>query len=122
LTASEIGRLRAAGIERPRQLLRALDDPEDRPRVVRALSLPAESLDALGEETRLFEFKGIGHHHGMLLALAGIRSVDDLARADPDELYELLERERGGRGFPALRREMVRVWVQSARSRGTLTS
>jgi predicted flap endonuclease-1-like 5' DNA nuclease len=88
----------------------------------RALSMPAERLDALREETRLLELKGIGRHHGELLALAGIRSVDELARADPDELYETLERERGGRGCPALRREMVRVWIQSARNHGNLTS
>jgi hypothetical protein len=122
LTASDVRKLREAGIERPRQLLGALDDPEDRPRIERALSLPAAALEALREETRLLEFKGIGHHHGALLAEAGIRSVDDLARADPDELYEILERERGGHGFPALRSEMVRVWVQSARSRDGLHS
>jgi hypothetical protein len=117
LTGSEIRALRAEGIDRPRQLLSALEDPEDRSRIGSALSLPAEALDALREETRLLEFKGIGHHHGVLLGGAGIRSLDDLARADPDELYETLQRERGGLRFPALRRDMVRVWVQSARSR-----
>jgi hypothetical protein len=117
LTVSEIGTLRAEGIDRPRQLLSALDDPEDRFRIGSALSLPAEALDALREETRLLEFKGIGHHHGVLLRSAGIRSVDDLARADPDELYDTLQRNRWDHAFPALRREMVRVWVQSARKR-----
>jgi hypothetical protein len=72
-------------------------------------------LDGLREETRLLEFEGIGHHHGALLAEAGFRSVDDLARVDPDELYERLERERRDPGFPALRREMVRVWIRSSR-------
>jgi hypothetical protein len=115
LSAAESARLRAEGIERPRQLLRALEDPEGRARIERALSMPPERLDALAEWTRLFELKGIGRHHGMLLAQAGIRSIEELARADPDELYEILERKRDDYRFPALRREMVRVWVHSAR-------
>jgi hypothetical protein len=119
LTALEIEGLRAEGIERPRQLLRALDDPKKRARIDEALSLSAAQVAAIRDETQLFELKGIGYHHGSLLLAAGIWSVGDLARADPDELYDTLERAH--RGFPALRREMVRVWVHSARDRGGLT-
>lgn len=109
-------RLDEAGIDRPRQLLRALDDPVRR-RELLALGLSSHELDAIGDEARLYSFKGIGSRHGALLERLGIETVDELARADPDALYESMSRARGDRTFPALRREMVRVWVFAARER-----
>jgi hypothetical protein len=47
--------------------------------------------------------------------MSGIESVEELAAADPDELYRALSRRRGAATFPALRRDMVRVWVAAAR-------
>ncbi|HLE71754.1 MAG TPA: DUF4332 domain-containing protein [Vicinamibacteria bacterium] len=102
--------LEERGIVRPRQLLRAIEDPER----LRGIDLSASALREVEAEIRLLTLKGIGWHHGELLRKAGIESVDELALADPDELYRALERERNST-FPALRQEMVWVWVNAAR-------
>ena len=103
--------LEERGIARPRQLLAAIEDPER----LRGIALPPSDLREVEAEIRLFTLKGIGWHHGALLRQAGIESVEELALADPDELYRTLERERGAGTFPALRPDMVRVWVDAAR-------
>jgi hypothetical protein len=112
LSPRSVRELDQRGIARPVQLLRAIEDPERRER----LGLPVAELPAIEAEIRLFTLKGIGRDHGELLLRAGIASVGELALADPEELYRALERERGGAAFPALRREMVRVWVDAARA------
>ena len=111
LSPDAVLELKERGIARPLQLLRAIEDPE-RQRLI-GLSMDLSKVEA---ELRLFTLKGIGRHHGELLRQAGIESVEEIALADPDELYRALERLRGGASFPALRREMVRVWVDAARS------
>jgi hypothetical protein len=111
-------RLRAEGIERPRRLLSTLSQPERRAEIARSLDLSPHEMELLEEELRLFLFKGIGGDHGTLLHRAGIFRIEELARADPDSLYETLVRLRGNARFPALRREMVRVWVFAARAEG----
>jgi Domain of unknown function (DUF4332) len=117
LPPKAILRLDEEGIDRPRQLLRALDDPERRRELQATLGLSSHALDAVDDEVRLYSFKGIGYHHGALLESLGIETVDELARADPDALYESMSKARGDRTFPALRREMVRVWILAARER-----
>jgi hypothetical protein len=113
LPAETLPNLWAGGIERPRQLLRALEDRELRQK----LDLSQEALEAIQEEAELLDFKGIGCHHGRLLQRAGVLRVSDLARQDPEALFATLRAERGDATFPALRLEMVRVWVLSARER-----
>jgi hypothetical protein len=111
LSPDAISMLEEHGIDRPRQLLRALEDPER----LREMGISMPDFRAVESELRLLTLKGIGRHHGELLQRAGIATVEDLALADPEELYRALERERGGRSVPALRPEMVRVWVYAAR-------
>jgi hypothetical protein len=111
LSPDAVLELEEGGIARPRQLLRAIEDPER----LRGIDLSSSDLREVEAEIRLFTLKGIGWHHGELLRKAGIESVEELALADPDELYRALERERDSGTFPALRREMVRVWVGAAR-------
>ena len=113
LSPESVPELEQRGIARPLQLLRAIEDPERWER----LGLPVADLQAVEAEIRLLTLKGIGWHHGELLRWAGIESVDELALTDPDELYRTIERERGAATFPALRPEMVRVWVDAARAR-----
>jgi hypothetical protein len=111
LSPDAVLELEERGIARPRQLLRAIEDPER----LRGIDLSSSDLREVEAEIRLFTLKGIGWHHGELLRKVGIESVEELAVADPDELYRALERERDSGTFPALRREMVRVWVDAAR-------
>jgi hypothetical protein len=103
--------LEERGITRPRQLLRAIENPDR----LDGLAMAPSELKNVKAELRLLTLKGIGRHHGELLRKAGIVSVSDLAHADPGELYRALERARKDDDFPALREEMVRVWVDAAR-------
>ncbi len=108
-------------IDRPRQLVRAIKNPERARRVQTGLGLLGMTdagLVELYHEANLLTHKGIGYHHGQLLRRLGYRRVEDLAGADPDVLYEQLEARRETR-FPGLRRGMVRVWVNAARDEST---
>jgi hypothetical protein len=98
--------LSALGIERPGQLLRAIENG--------TVDWNEKDLEAVETELRLLTLKGIGRDHGELLRRAGIASTSDLARAEPEALYRSLQRWRHSR-FPALRPEMVRVWIEAAR-------
>jgi predicted flap endonuclease-1-like 5' DNA nuclease len=104
--------LEERGITRPRQLLRAIENPDR----FQGLAVPPSDLNKVEDELRLLTLKGIGRHQGDRLRRAGIESVSDLALADPGELYGALEQGREEEGFPALRPEMVRVWVDAARA------
>lgn len=113
--------LETEDIERPRQFVRAMKDPEQARRVragLGRLGLSAAGVVELEHEALLLTHKGIGYHHGQLLRRLGYHRVEDLAGADPDELYELLDAIRQTR-FPGLRPEMVRVWVNAARDEAT---
>jgi hypothetical protein len=115
LPAGAASRLREEGIDRPRKLLLALEDGEGRKEIQSMLALSSSALQAVADEAKLYSFKGIGHHHGMLLERLGVETVSELARADPDVLYDSMAAAKGDRTFPALRRDMVRVWVLAAR-------
>jgi hypothetical protein len=110
--------LRAHGIRRPRQLLNALEEPQQKASLQEVVDLDDDDMSALLEETRLYTFKGIGAHHGRLLQSMGIERVDQLRDADPESLCARLQHLRGQHRFPALRLGMVRVWVTAARQRG----
>ncbi len=105
-------------IDRPRQLVRAIKNPERARRVQTGLGLTDAGLVELYDEAQLLTHKGIGYHHGQLLRRLGYRRVEDLAGADPHVLYEQLEARRETR-FPGLRLGMVRVWVNAARDEST---
>ncbi len=124
LSPKAAAHLEKRGITRPRQLLCAIEHPDR----FRSAGLPLSALSALSAqsaqselaeveaELRLLTLKGIGRHQGDRLRRVGIESVSDLALADPGELYRALARERQEEDFPALRPEMVRVWVDAARA------
>jgi hypothetical protein len=106
LPPDALSTLPARGIERPGQLLRAIGEG--------TLDWKERELAEVETELRLLMLKGIGRDHGELLLRAGIASTSDLARAEPDSLYRALQSWRRSR-FPALRIEMVRVWIDAAR-------
>lgn len=104
------------GIVRPRQLLRALEDPERAHRLQTELDLTEAGVEELYHEAALLTLKGISYHHGRLLRRLGYRRIEELASADPLALYELLDARRET-PFPGLRAEMVRVWVSAAKDK-----
>ncbi|HXV63814.1 MAG TPA: DUF4332 domain-containing protein [Vicinamibacteria bacterium] len=111
LSSESIASLAEIGIERPRQLLRALEDPSERD----GLPIPEDVRPALIEEIHLLTFKGIGFHHGTLLQNSGVATVKALSASDPERLYLELTANRRKDAFPTLRPEHVRLWVDAAR-------
>jgi len=69
--------------------------------------------DALAAQraARLVTLRGIGTAHAAALIGSGVRSVDDLARANPDSVYRKL---RGGNNATHPTLAEVRVWVRAA--------
>jgi hypothetical protein len=102
LPARAVVRLEEQGIRRPRQLLRALDDPTRREQIESSLGMGKDAIEDLIEEVRLFTLKGIGHDHGRLLQRVGIHTVADLDGQDPNTLYARLVEVRQAQTFPAL--------------------
>lgn len=68
--------------------------------------------DAIIEAARLASLKGMGAENATALVAVGIRTVCDLARADPDRVTAAVRMERDDprAGRPA----RVRVWLQAA--------
>ena len=113
--------LRQAGIKRPIQLLRALDESETRYLELQSrLRYSAEEMQRLLDEVELFTFKGIGLNHGILLQRSGISRVEDLEDKDPELLQMKLMKLAEEVGLRHPRLGMVRVWVFASRSRGVL--
>lgn len=120
--AEDVSTLEEAGIEWPRQLLRALDDPDRREQLAKRLAWDDLRVANVQDEVALYLFKGIGSHHGYLLQEAGIRKVEDLAAWEPVTLQRELERIAIGIGARPPRLDWVRVWVLASRSRGLVVN
>ncbi|MFT5467650.1 MAG: hypothetical protein ACI8UO_002756, partial [Verrucomicrobiales bacterium] len=108
LEAEELLQLESAGIERPRQLLK-LDRAE--------LGWNEARYREIQDRIRLYKFKGIGFHHGILLERAGVRVPEDLRGREPQELYNELAKQPHS---IALRLDFVRVWILAARDGGVV--
>lgn len=109
LDSADRAALAEAGYRNPFQLAEA--------RVDDLAGLPGAAHSEVREwvaSARLATLRGIGTENARLLWQAGIRSVEDLARADPGRLAEELRRsaDRPRAGSPP----RVRVWVRSARA------
>lgn len=120
--AEDVDALLEAGIEWPRQLLRALDDPDRREQLAKRLDWGDLKVAGVKDELGLYLFKGIGSRHGDLLQKAGIYKIDDLAAWEPMALQLELERIANGIGERSPRLDWVRVWVLASRSRGLVVS
>ena len=73
----------------------------------RARITPDEAL-AARQAARLSTLRGIGTRHAAALMAGGVRSVEALARADPDSLWRML------RPSPRPTPAEVRVWIRAA--------
>jgi predicted flap endonuclease-1-like 5' DNA nuclease len=82
------------------------------------LGIPADSATALIERARLVTLRGIGTHYATLLQEAGVESIADLARAEPHQLAQEMERVAGEPVSSA----RVRVWVKGAKHIAEQTS
>jgi Domain of unknown function (DUF4332) len=117
LDASAAARLRAARIPTPERLDRAARR-EGLAAVAARSGLPEGVLERAAAEASLALHKGMGVPAARLLEAAGIRTVADLASADPDRLTGRLEGIAAARGETAPRPEYVRVWIRAAGADG----
>ena len=115
LRAEEVRRLEEAGIERPRQLRRALRDRPDRVR--ERLGWTAERARVIGDRVELFTFKGSGSRYGELLERVGVRRPSDLAGGDPLRLHREIGQQARALGVRPPRLDFVKVWVGAAEGR-----
>jgi hypothetical protein len=117
LDAAAVAKLNASGIPTPERLDRAVRR-EGLPAVASRSGVPSGTLERAAREASLALHKGMGVPAARLLRVSGIRTVADLACADPGELTRRLARAAASRGEEAPRAECVRVWVRAARSDG----
>jgi predicted flap endonuclease-1-like 5' DNA nuclease len=110
-------KLRKAGVRTTDSLLRAASSRTGRRRLAKEASL-AES-DILGWVNRadLFRITGVGSEYADLLEVAGVDTIRELRRRNPDRLLEAMTelnlRKRLVRRLPT--DTMVGAWVEQAK-------
>lgn len=79
--------------------------------VATQLGVGDDSAAILVQHAKLVTLRGIGTHYADLLNQVGIRSVEDLARAEPRDLARSMERVSG----ETVKSARVRIWIKGAR-------
>ena len=118
LSETETRHLRNVTIYRPRQLLRALRDPDASHRIQHRLQWSDQRAKEVLDQTRLFTFKGIGVSDGGLLRDVGVVRPENLCGWEPLALHARLSAAAQLRGVTAPRLDMVRVWILASRDGG----
>lgn len=104
------------GISTLDELLSKTKEKKERDELALRLLVPKEIFVQWVEKARLVQVKGLGIKNLRLLEEAGIHSISDLAKEDPDKLYEKIGQAFEGRVPP--RKAKIRIWIREARSRG----
>jgi len=102
------------GISTLEDLKSKTKDKKETDELALRLLIPKELLIQWVEQAHLVQLKGLGIENLRLLQRAGINSVPDLAKQDPEKLYEKIERDVPGK---SPRRSKIRIWVREARRR-----
>jgi hypothetical protein len=79
--------------------------------VAQQLGVPEDSATSLVQHARLVTLRGIGTHYADIMARIGIRTVDDLANADPHTLAARMQAVSG----EVISSARVRIWVKGAK-------
>jgi predicted flap endonuclease-1-like 5' DNA nuclease len=111
-------KLRAAGIHSVNALLSAGTTPEERKVLEAKTGIGHEYILDWVNRADLMRVKGIGEEYSDLLEKAGVDTVVELARRNPDNLHakmlEVNAKKRLVRRVPS--RGMVAQWVEHARA------
>jgi hypothetical protein len=106
-------------MELPRVGITTLDDLLSRTKEKKELDelalrllVPKEVFVQWVEKARLVQVKGLGMKNLRLLEEAGIHSISDLAKEDPEKLYEKIGRAIQGRAHS--RKAKIRIWIREA--------
>ena len=111
-------KLRAAGIRTIEALLSAGATPEGRKELAEKTGIGDEYILDWVNRADLMRIRGVGEEYSDLLEKAGVDTVVELARRNPDNLYEKLvevnAEKRLVRRLPT--RETVAGWVEEAKT------
>ena len=94
-------RLRMSGVRTVDDLLREAYDRSGRYNIAREAGVSASTVLRWVYRADFFRISGIGKQYSSLLESAGVNSVSDLSRRNPDKLYERLKKTN-------LRKNLVR--------------
>lgn len=110
-------RLRVAGVGSVEALLRAGASPDGRQDLAEKTGISPDLILKWVNRADLMRVWGVGEEYSDLLEKAGVDTVVELARRNPDNLYQKLvevnEAQHLVRRLPSL--EMVKGWVERAR-------
>ena len=101
------------GITSLDDLISKTKEKDERDELALRLLIPKEVLIQWVEKARLVQLKGLGVENLRLLDEVGIESIFALAREDPQNLYDKIERAPQERVPP--RKAIIRIWVREAR-------
>lgn len=109
-------RLRAAGIRTTEALLRAGATPQGRQELAEKVGVSADTILKWVNRADLMRINGIGEQYSDLLEMAGVDTVPELARRNPENLHQKLAEVNAEkhlvRRLPNL--EMVAGWIEQA--------
>ena len=110
-------RLASMGIETMDDLLAAGRTREARIEIAAKVKITSRHIDKWVIQADLARVNGIGSEYADLLRRAGIRSVSDLAKADADQLLQLLRQSNrtyhnGVNRLPAISR--IQSWIEKS--------
>lgn len=111
-------KMRSVGIRTTEALLRAGATPQGRQELAEKIGVSADTILKWVNRADLMRIVGIGEQYSDLLEVAGVDTVLELARRNPDNLHEKLvevnAEKRLVRRLPT--RDMVANWIEQAKS------
>jgi hypothetical protein len=109
-------------IELPKVGIGTLDDlllrtkeKKERHELALRLLVPKEVFIQWIEKARLVQVKGLGIKNLRLLEKAGIHSISDLAKENPEKLYEKIRELSPSTSIP--KKAKIRIWIREAQKR-----
>jgi hypothetical protein len=103
------------GISTLDDLLFRTKEKKERDELALRLLVPKEILVQWVEKARLVRVKGLGIENLRLLERAGIGTISDLSKEDPEKLHEKI-----GELFPAIsipKKAKLRIWIREAQEK-----
>jgi len=112
-------RLRAVGVGTQDKLVAAGSTPAERRRLASVTGLSAEDLQAWVNRAEIGRIRGVSSIYGRLLEEAGVASVPDLARREPERLHAALAGINAGVRLTTRPPTLVAVsaWIAQAKDR-----
>ncbi len=110
-------KLKELGIKTVEDLLKAGAKKSDRKKLAKSIGVSEKKVLEWVNRADLFRIPGVGEEYSDLLEQAGVDTVVELAKRNPDNLYEELvkvnEKKKLVRRLPT--RKQVAAWVQAAK-------